>query len=60
MKKIYQTPATIIVKVRPSSAMMAVSGFNETLDTTGDDGSDALVKGGGRNNFSVWNDDWSE
>ena len=58
MKKIYQTPATIIVKVRPST-MMAVSGFNATLDNNfNGDGEDALVKE--RSDYSVWNDDWSE
>ena len=52
MKKIYESPNTVIVKIE-TSAIMVVSGFNQSLDETGGNGSDALSSGY-RN--SLWGD----
>ena len=58
MKKIYQTPTTLIVKVK-ATRMMAGSpegfkgGLNSAPTGTNGNGSNALSRGGG----SLWDDD---
>jgi hypothetical protein len=52
MKKIYESPNTVIVKIE-TSAIMVLSNYDENLNDTGADGSNALSSGY-RN--SLWGD----
>ena len=59
MKKTYISPKTHIVKIHSKASILQMSDFNEQLDTTGADGSKALVKENPISNYNVWDDDWS-
>ena len=58
----YIIPATQTVILSQADGILQVSGFNQDLNTTGRDGSAALVKGdrGSRESYNVWDDDWSK
>lgn len=61
MKKIYQTPETIVVRLATEHAVLQTSNLEMDTDTEiggqiGDD--DRLVKRGRSGN--VWDDDWSQ
>jgi hypothetical protein len=63
MKKIYNQPELKVVLLQSNPIMIA--GFNSTLNTNGQNGSSALVKGNvveptNRGSYNVWDDDWSE
>lgn len=51
MKKVYINPTTSIVNIE-TAQMIAVSGFENSLDTTGKNGNNALSRGG-----DFWDDD---
>ena len=54
MKKKYRNPILTVVKIQPSNLLQAVSGFDEVLDNTGGNGTNAL---GREANFSDWDDE---
>lgn len=60
MKKIYNSPATLIVKLHVINHMMQLS-LNPTETINGENMSnyDQNVKSNS-SNYNVWNDDWSE
>ena len=60
MKKTYINPEVLMTTVE-TEILIATSpdGFNKSLNTTGGDGSKALVKED-RQDYNVWNDDWSK
>jgi len=55
MKKTYQNPTTMVVKIHTVQMIAAgsVEGFNRSLNSTGDDGGKAL----GRRYNSSWDDE---
>ncbi len=54
MKKIYNAP-TFYVEEMDAATMMAVSGFNENLNETGGEGSNALSKEKG--DWNIWEEE---
>ena len=63
MKKTYIIPAVTTTVISTASLLAASPGeFKEQLGTTGVNGDAALVKGdrGSRQDYNVWNDDWSQ
>jgi hypothetical protein len=51
MKKTYQNPITTVGAMFTVDMIASSLGFNETLDETGGDGSDALSR-----DFYIWDD----